>query len=127
MKTLRLVGISIAAVSVILMVKGCSQTKLTEGEARKRAEANFERQCKVIIHYETNEFNSPELSIGTSYMGCGGGVELCYQYIWNHKSENLKYVVSVSESGPIAGGPGPIDYDKPLPPPRKRSLNGTDL
>ncbi|MEI8205515.1 MAG: hypothetical protein WCG03_01400 [Kiritimatiellales bacterium] len=109
-------GILIAITALFIVMDGCSPNKLTETEARRRAEVQFEHHCKVIIHYETNEFNPPELHVGR-----GDGDELCYQYIWKHKSENLEVVVGVGESGTIVGDSGPIDHDKPLPPQRKKT------
>lgn len=116
MKALQFTSVLLVVTSAIVL-NACSSTTLSEEEARRRAEAKFERHCSGTIHYETSEFNPPELHIGT-----GDGDELCYQYIWKHKSENLEVVFGVSESGAIGGGSGPIDPDKPRPP-RRKALN----
>jgi hypothetical protein len=96
----------------IIWLAGCNSHKLTESEARTRAEADYEHICRVIIHYGTNEFVGPKLIIGKGEQLN----ELCYSYSWTHKSLNLQIAVGVTESGNVAGGPGPIDDKKPVAP-----------
>jgi hypothetical protein len=95
---------------------GCSSHKLTEPEARMRAEAEYEHICRVIINYETNEFIGPKMTIGKGEQPN----ELCYGYVWAHKSLNLEIGVVVTESGDVAGGPSPKDYKTPVAPMPKR-------
>ena len=88
--------------------------KRTEAENRALAEVRFERTCRMI-NYETNEFVGPVLTIGRANTN-----DLEYGYEWGHKSLNLSIGVVVTESGDIAGGPGPIDDRKPVAPMPKR-------
>ena len=94
---------------------GCSSRKVTEPEARKRATADFEYHCTIPycttpikLYYQTNEFIGPKLIIGKGEKPN----ELCYQYVWTHKSSNYQVFVSVTESGSLAGGGGRITYDE---------------
>ena len=117
LKTIRFIATLITAMSIVIFANGCSRKKLTEAEAREIAEHKFADHCSRYIHYPTNEFNPPTVHVGT-----GSKNEVCYQYIWNHKSENLDVVFGVSESGEITGGSGRIDSTKPWPPHRPKEL-----
>jgi hypothetical protein len=119
MKILKIIIFLVAVMSVVLVANGCGSHKLTEPEARIRAVDKFERHCRGTIHYETNEFNGPQLDIGTDNRN-----EVVYAYTWKHKSENLLVSFGVSESGLIGGGSSPIDHDKPLPPRRTKRETG---
>jgi len=99
--------------SIVAFANGCSRKKLTEVEAKIIAERKFSNHCARFIHYSTNEFDLPILHVGT-----GSKNEVCYQYIWNHKSENIDVVFGVSEYGEITGGSGRVDSTKPWPPRR---------
>src|SRR5260221_1917824 len=100
MKTWRLTIIPIIVICGGIWFEGCSSHKVTEPEARKRATAGFEHDCTMPytgtpmkLYYHTNEFIGPKLNVGT---GDKKG-ELCYQYVWTHKTANYEVVIGVTE------------------------------
>jgi hypothetical protein len=114
MKTRPLIITILIFAFISIWLEGCDIHKRTEVENRKLAEVRFERTCRMI-NYGTNEFIGPDLVIGRANTN-----DLEYDYTWKHKSLNLLIGCVVTESGDIAGGPGPIDDRKPVAPMPKR-------
>jgi hypothetical protein len=120
MKKLLIIILPILFFTAICLV-GCKFHKRTEAENRKIAQAYFERYCRMI-RYETNEFTGPVLTIGNVDTN-----NLSYSYIWKDEAANVSIGVVIDESGEIAGGPGRLDYNRPLapfrPPKQKNETN----
>jgi hypothetical protein len=91
-------------------LEGCDIHKRTEVENRKIAQVYFERYCRMI-RYETNEFVEPVLTIGNADTS-----DLPYSYIWKDESANMLIQVVINDSGEAGGGPGRLDYNRPLAP-----------
>lgn len=96
-----------------IWLEGCGLQKVTKPEAKRRAEAQFVHICTIPYsvttnkqYFKTNEFIGPKLIIGKGEVKN----ELCFSYIWTHKSANYQISVGVTESGNIAGGGGPISF-----------------
>ena len=115
MKRWRLIIIPVIVICGSICWEGCNSHKLTEPEARIRATADFEHDCTipysttpVKLYYHTNEFIGPKLTVGKGEKRD----ELCYSYVWTHKTANYQVAIGVTESGNLAGGGGPITYDE---------------